>query len=171
MLDQKYIEMINQKYFGFPLWVWIIVSIIIVYSVYQSYKNTTPQSESKQEIKEKFSSGPDQVQDQQLENSQKLNNKPIIKIINFNTTWCGWSLRFQPEWDAFMEYVKNPENNLTHVEAVDAKCDSDNQIIKDMCEEYKVPGYPYVIVEVNGSRIPYECERTKDALVSFVSNM
>ena len=66
-----------------------------------------------------------------------------------------------------MEYVANPANNLTHVQAYDVKCDKDAN--KAMCEEYKVPGYPYVIVEVNGTRKSYEGERTKDALVSYVS--
>lgn len=152
--------MLNQKYFGLPVWVWIVISIIIAYSVYQSSNKTILKSEDKQENK--------------LENTQEIkekfaNNKPIIKIFNFNTTWCGWSLRFQPEWDAFMEYVKNPENNLTHVEAVDIKCDNENN--KKKCEEYSVPGFPYVIVEVNGSRSSYKGERTKDSLISFVSNI
>jgi thiol-disulfide isomerase/thioredoxin len=122
-------------------------------------KKTTKDSvNSPSEIKEKFSDA-----------ETKSSVKPIVKIFNFNTEWCGWSRRFQPEWDAFIEYVKNPANNLKHVQAFDVKCDNDEN--KQMCEEYKVPGYPYVIVEVNGKRRPYEGERTKDALVSYVKSL
>lgn len=148
--------MLNQKYFGLPLWVWIVVIAIVSYSVYQSCEKQPKKPDVKTEIKEKFS-----------DSEPKSSSKPIIKIFNFNTEWCGWSQRFQPEWDAFMGFVANPSNNLTHVQAYDVKCDKKEN--ESMCEEYKVPGYPYVVVEINGSRQSYEGERTKEALVSYVS--
>lgn len=150
--------MFDRKYFGLPLWVWIIVIVVIVYNVYKSCENTSSKTVVNREIKERFSDG-----------EPKTSDKPIIKIFNFNTEWCGWSIRFQPEWDAFTLYVEAPSNNLTHVKAYDVKCDNEKN--KAMCEEYKVPGYPYVIVEVNGKRRPYEGERTKDALVSYVKSL
>ncbi len=148
--------MFNQEYFGLPLWVWFVIVAIIGFSVYQTC-NTTCKPVVKTEVKEKFA------------NETTLPEKPIIKIFNFNTEWCGWSRKFQPEWEAFMTYVKNPENNLTHVQAFDVKCDNEEN--KGICEEYQVPGYPYVIVEVNGARKTYENERTKDALIAYVSGL
>ena len=145
--------MFDQKYFGLPLWVWIVVIAVISYNVYKSCETKYVVDT---EIKEKFSDA-----------APKSSDKPIVKIFNFNTEWCGWSKRFQPEWESFMEHVKIPANNLTHVQAFDVKCDKEEN--KKICEEYKVPGYPYVIVEINGARKSYEGERTKDALVSFVS--
>lgn len=149
--------MLNQEYFGLPLWIWLVVIGIIAYNVYQSCEKCSCNTVVKTPIKEKFADEP------------KSSNKPIVKIFNFNTEWCGWSRRFQPEWDAFMEYVNNPENGLTHVQALDVKCDNDKN--KSLCEEYEVPGYPYVIVEVNGSRKSYEGERSKDALIDFIRNI
>ena len=148
--------MFDQKYFGLPLWVWIVVIVVISYNVYKSCYNSSTKSVVNTEIKEKFS---DAV--------PESSNKPIVKIFNFNTEWCGWSRRFQPEWESFMEHVKIPTNNLAHVQAYDVKCDKEEN--KQVCEEYQVPGYPYVIVEVNGARKSYDGERTKDALISFVS--
>lgn len=150
--------MFDQKYFGLSLWVWIVIIAIIAYSMYQSCELQPTKTVINTEIKEKFSDG-----------ESKSSDKPIVKIFNFNTEWCGWSRRFQPEWDSFMEHVKNPTNNLKHVQAYDIKCDNEEN--KKMCEEYKVPGYPYVIVEVNGTRQSYEGERTKDALISYVSSI
>jgi hypothetical protein len=150
--------MFEEKYFGLPLWVWIIVIVIVGYSVLRSCEKPLIKSENKQEVKEKFA-----------DTVENTNKKPIVKIFNFNTEWCGWSRKFQPEWDAFMAWVKNPDNKMSHVQAFDVKCDNDSN--KSLCEEYKVPGYPYVVIEVNGSRGSYEGERTKEALISFVSNI
>jgi hypothetical protein len=149
--------MLTQEYFGLQIWVWFVVIAVISYSLYQLYKNQLEKLTEKNKNKEKFNNEP------------KSSSKYIIKIFNFNTEWCGWSRKFQPEWVAFMEYVKNPNNNLTHVIAVDVKCDKDEN--KKICEEYHVPGYPYIVVEVNGSRSAYEGERTREALISFVSSI
>jgi len=133
-----------------------ILCLILFFGSILRWYMISVDNKSKSEDKEKFSA----------ENSI-LKTKPIIKIFNFNTEWCGWSKRFQPEWNSFMDYVKNPNNNLTHIQAFDVKCDNENN--KNICEKYRVPGYPYVIIEVNDTRISYEGERTKDALISYVS--
>ena len=88
-----------------------------------------------------------------------------FKVYNFNTSWCGWSKRFQPEWDAFTVACKTSKN----IEAVDVKCDDDNN--KDVCNKYNVPGYPYVIVEVDGDPRPYDGERTSDAIMGYIKTV
>ena len=169
--------MFNQIYLGLPLWVWIIVIAIVTFSVYQTTCNKTTcnknvaKPETTREIKEKFA-------DTQI--PQNLQNKPIVKIFNFNTTWCGWSVKFQPEWDDFAKYVAVPSNVLSHVKAYDIKGDDEfkNKVTGDLQKTngelekaYEVPGYPYIIIEVNGSRISYKGDRTKDALVSFIKTI
>ncbi len=154
--------MLNQNYFGLPLWVWIVVLAVVAYGVYKSSEKPVDKPVVKTEVKEKFS-------DAAPKSAPKSSNRPIIKVFNFNHLECGWSLKFKPEWDSFMTYVANPANNMTHVQAYDVRCDKkENQRI---CNEYNVPGYPYVVIEVNGSRTSYEGERTKDALVAFVSSI
>ncbi len=159
--------MLNQNYFGLPLWVWIIVLAIVAYSVYQSCEKPLKKPVVKTEVKD------DEVDEVKegfaVVARKKPKRKPIIKVFNFNTDWCGWSQKFRPEWDGFMGYVANPANKLTHVKAYDIRCDEDKN--SKMCNEYDVPGYPYVVIEVNGSRTSYEGERTKDALVAYVSSI
>lgn len=164
MLDQKFLEL--------PLWVWIIVIAIVTYSVYQTMcEKTIPKSETKSEIKEKFTV---------TSNSSNSSNKPIVKIFNFNATWCGWSIKFQPEWDEFAKHVVDSKNGLSHVNAYDIKCDDKfktlfnkelNKTNGELSEMYTVPGYPYVIIEVNESRKTYNGDRTADALIAFVSKI
>jgi thiol-disulfide isomerase/thioredoxin len=92
--------------------------------------------------------------------------KSKIKVFNFNTSWCGWSKRLQPEWDKFNEFIKL-DPKLAHIEVYDIKCDDDKN--NSMCESYKVPGYPYIVIEVNGKRTHYNGERTAKGLINEMS--
>jgi thiol-disulfide isomerase/thioredoxin len=123
--------MLNQKCFCLPLWVWLVaIGIAVYYYCYSKPKKTKlqiqPQPKPNEEKKEKF--------------GNVTNSK--LKIFNFNTEWCGWSQRFQPEWDNFTKAVKEDSNLNRKVEVFDIKCDQSSN--ERMCEEYKVPGYPYV---------------------------
>jgi thiol-disulfide isomerase/thioredoxin len=143
--------MLNQKCFCLPLWVWLVAIGIAVYYYCYARPENKPKPKPVEEKKEKF--------------ANVANTK--LKIFNFNTDWCGWSKRFQPEWDKFTQAVKADSKLNNKVEVFDVKCD--NPANQQMCEEYNVPGYPYVIVEKNGNRSPYNGERTAQALISFVS--
>jgi len=161
--------MFEQKYFSLPLWVWIAIIAVVVFSLCNSDtvkstvtnvvmpKLTTTTSKpvlttpTNQPKKERFSEV----------------SKPKIKMFNFNTDWCGWSKRFQPEWDDFSNMVK--QNNLSNVSVYDIKCDNPKN--EAMCEKYQVPGYPYVVVEVDNKRMPYNGERNANALLNFVKSV
>jgi thiol-disulfide isomerase/thioredoxin len=84
-------------------------------------------------------------------------------IYNFNTSWCGYSVRFQPIWDEFTEANKN--NNI---KIVDVKCDkSENE---DLCNKYSVEGFPTVLKVKDNVMIPYKGQRTLEGLQNFVKN-
>ncbi len=153
--------MLDQKYFSLPLWVWLALVIVILISCYNSPNtmkkiiNVSQETVDKKEIKEK---------------TEKFSevSKPKIKMFNFNTEWCGWSKKFQPEWNKFSELVQqNPK--LSHIGVYDIKCD--NPTNESMCEKYQVPGYPYVVVEVNDKPMPYNGQRSAESLLSFVESL
>jgi hypothetical protein len=127
-----------------------ILWIIIVIIGFVLYNNSYP-------IKEEFNE----------------NNKVIIKVFNFNTSWCGWSKKFQSEWDIFTKFII--DNNLTHIHAYDVKCDNNSN--SDICKEYDVPGYPYIVIEkiTNAEsppeRIIYDQKRTADNLLSYIKQL
>lgn len=97
--------------------------------------------------------------------------KPKIKVYNFNTSWCGYSVRFQPEWNNFSDSVKLNNNNidLSNVEAVDIKCD--DPVNKQMCQDFQIAGFPSVVAVVNNKNIPYEGNRTAHDIIEFVSQL
>ena len=101
------------------------------------------------------------------------NEKVIIKVFNFNTSWCGWSKKLQPEWDKFRQLII--DNNLNHIEVYDIKCDNDSN--SQLCKEYNVPGYPYIVIEKmtntnnQSERIIYDQDRTADNLLSYIKQL
>jgi thiol-disulfide isomerase/thioredoxin len=141
--------MLSQKILGLPILVWGIILIGVVYVYMAQNKKSEKFAETESSDK----------------TSDKTNEKTKLKVMNFNTNWCGWSKRFQPEWDKFSEMVKN-DPKLSQVEAVDVKCDKTEN--ESMCEQYQVPGYPYVVIEKDGKQVPYNGERTAEALANIV---
>jgi len=98
----------------------------------------------------------------------KNDKSNLIKVYNFNTSWCGYSVRFQPEWDKFQKEVNNSDN-LLNIHAYDIKCDnSDN---KQMCSDYNVPGFPTIIIEKNDKKINYNGPRNTEAIIETIKNL
>jgi len=97
-----------------------------------------------------------------LENKTSLSK---IKVFNFNTEWCGWSKKFQPEWEIFMQHVKE-DPSLGYVEAYDVKCDNDNN--KMMCKKYNVPGFPYIVIENEDKYLEYDGDRSAHHLLKYI---
>lgn len=129
----------NYKVLNIPGWIWLIIIIYFLYTMYNKCNINT-------NMKENF-------------------NNSKVKVYNFNTEWCGWSKRFQPEWDKFTEL----SNKMTNVTAIDVKCDNEEN--KELCKKFDVPGFPTVIFEVGDKIIPYKKERTATALVEFIKTI
>ena len=107
---------------------------------------------------------PQQVQTQPLNN-----NSAPIKMYNFNTSWCGWSTKFQPEWDNFMSKI-NSDNTLSSIVNVkDIKCDNDDN--KELCNENKIDGFPTVLIDVKGKKTIYNGPRTAEDLMKTVKQI
>jgi len=95
------------------------------------------------------------------DNNENFNNTKI-KVYNFNTTWCGHSLKFQPIWNSFSKSLEDSDNILTY----DVKCD-DNKNEK-LAERYYVEGYPTVIIDYGDKFIKYSGPRTVNGLRSVL---
>jgi thiol-disulfide isomerase/thioredoxin len=97
---------------------------------------------------------------------EKMTEKSI-KIFNFNTSWCGWSQKFQPEWDKFAENAKT-NVKLSNIDVIDIKCDDEKN--KTICEEYNVPGYPYVVINDGNTKTEYKGSRNAESLTNNFLN-
>ena len=88
-------------------------------------------------------------------------DKPTI--INFNTSWCGYSQQFQPIWDSFTEAMSSKDINI-----IDMKCDLHEN--RELCDKYYVRGYPTVSLFHDGNRIDYDGDRTVKDLTQFLND-
>jgi thiol-disulfide isomerase/thioredoxin len=96
------------------------------------------------------------------ENNEDFNNTKI-KIYNFNTSWCGHSLKFQPIWESFVKSLNTTDNIITY----DVKCDNDKN--KKLIDKYYVEGYPTVIIDYGNMFIKYTGPRTVNDLRSTLN--
>ena len=144
---------LNDRIYGLSLWSWILITIVLIFFFVQIfYTNEVTVSEDTDD-KETF------------KNSKKSKN---VKVYNFNTSWCGWSVRFQPEWKKFEETVKN-DMSLDNIQAFDIKCDDPANESK--CKDFEVQGFPTVIIEVDGKRGVYSGPRESDKIVETLKDL
>ena len=62
--------------------------------------------------------------------------------------------------------IYNIEPVNPNIETIDVKCDNpDNE---QMCKDYNVPGFPYVIIEKDNVKTPYEGPRTAEAMLNNI---
>lgn len=147
--------MLNQKFFGLSLTTWIVIIIILIYSIYLTKCDM-----------ENFSANSDIEDNSDFEDNSDVDS--TVKVYNFNTRWCGYSKQFQPTWDAFSK--KN--NGKNDVEILDVKCDDkDDSKAQSLCQNFDVPGYPTVIFQKGEKKINYEGERTVEAMEEFLKKI
>jgi thiol-disulfide isomerase/thioredoxin len=131
---------LDQKYFGLSLLTWIVIGIAIIYLCFCK------------KCQEDFTDS----------------KSDVLKVYNFNTTWCGYSVRFQPIWDKFHKKMKSNKN----IQVLDIKCDNqDDPKVKELCQRYGVEGFPTVIFAKGNKVVQYQDERTVEKLESTALSM
>ena len=132
------------KYYGLSIISWVIIFVlIVVYFLFHTNNNQVL-------VKEEFNS-----------------NDNLIKVYNFNTSWCGYSRAFQPVWDKFSKHLK--QNNIKNIQAIDVKCDGKKN--EEMCNEYQITGFPTIIIEKDNERHTYNDERTVEKLLENIKKL
>jgi hypothetical protein len=159
---------LSDKIYGLSLLSWLFIIIILAFLIWRFFLSDNKKSN----IPEGAIEGGDE--DYESVSSANSTAEPFvdtdnkIKVYNFNTSWCGWSVKFQSEWDKFSDAVKS-DSNLNNVDAFDVKCDKpENEAV---CKEFEVEGFPTVIIEAGGRRGLYKGPRTSMDLVSTLKDI
>jgi thiol-disulfide isomerase/thioredoxin len=153
---------LEDKFYGLSIRSWLIISILVLmfYLFVFTGESTPVSSSNSNPVEEK-------LQKEKFSNSENKKSN-LVKVYNFNTSWCGYSVRFQPEWEKFQKEVK-ARNDLSNVKAYDIKCDNADN--KQMCADYEVPGFPTVIIEKDGQKIDYNGPRTAESIIETLKNL
>jgi len=89
---------------------------------------------------------------------KSTSTKGKVKVMNFNTSWCKYSVMFATEWAKFQEMTKD----LSNVETIDVKCDDPKN--EKICDNYQVPGFPTILFEYDNNLEEYGGERSAEAV-------
>jgi len=154
---------LNNRVYGLPIYSWLLIALVVVVFVIITFSNSSTESKGSSVSSNSVASESTESTEHFETNEPKNCDK--VKVYNFNTSWCGWSVRFQPEWQKFENELKS-KGDLSHVEAHDVKCD--NPANDFLCKEFEVAGFPTVVIETNGKRGIYKGPRDSKNLIETV---
>lgn len=89
-------------------------------------------------------------------------SKGKSSCVLYYAMWCGYSRSFLPEWEKFEKYAAS---SLPNIETKRVRCEDG---LEAECNQKGVRGYPTIIMyRADGSEIPFDDDRTVEALVNF----
>lgn len=86
-----------------------------------------------------------------------------VTVTNYNTTWCGYSNMFRPNWEEVSRTFGD-----SSVKFVDMKCDKGDAEAKE-CQAVGILGFPTVLLtKPNGTFVEYQGNRTPEDLKDWI---
>lgn len=143
-----------QKYLPYTIIIITIITISIILVYYFTKNNETSIEESYSDTFTKTTDESNTMKADQVDQ----------ELILYYAEWCGHSRAFLDEWDKFTLYAKN---NIPTLKVTKMKCEGETE---QVCSQRGVQGYPTVILYKNNNEIPFNDDRTADALISFIKS-
>jgi protein disulfide-isomerase-like protein len=130
-----------------PKLLFLLLVLLILYFIYTTY------------LKEGFTSDLDPANlDTEIQTGKKL--------VLFYADWCGHCKKLKPTWEEASEEL----NTKTETKMLKINCSKqDDEQLNDIMSQYKVKGYPTIIIFDDGKATPYEGERTVEAFKEALS--
>lgn len=87
-----------------------------------------------------------------------------VALVAFTTTWCGHSIKFQPEFSEAADELKIEEPTMT---LINVDCDKSGHV----CQKFGIRTVPTVFLFKNGTLDQkYEGNRTASAIVTYLQS-
>ena len=162
-------SLLEQKVYGLSVLSWIIIAgLVVLFLVY--IQKSDDQKETFGTVVGGCQRPPkreDKKEDKKVTFSPDTKDSVDNKVYNFNTSWCGYSVRFQPEWNNVMKRI-NQDKEMSNAKAYDVKCDQEEN--EELCAKYGIEGFPTVVLEKGNRRTMYNGPRTADAIIEQFKN-
>jgi thioredoxin-like negative regulator of GroEL len=128
---------------------YIVIVIVILYLIYQY--NTKKEKMTTEDVNTLSNQVQNQVETQ--------TNQPTFGV--YYTEWCGYSQQF-------LDQLKNGtgasiQKAGAKIELID--CEKD----KEMCAKYNVQGFPTLLLHTSKGVVPYNGNRSGDAIAEFIT--
>ena len=143
-----------------------IIILIIALMIYWYTTKTTLENLSSHSSQKENMTTEEVILNQPPKEKKDINNKKI-KVMNFNTSWCKYSVMFAPEWAKLQTMVEDLNN--PKIEVLDIKCDNPNN--EAICDKYQVPGFPTVVFETDNNLEEYRGERSAEAIFNKIKTL
>lgn len=161
-------SILETKFYGLSIFTWImIIGLILYFYFFIHLQDSSIATVSKEASKDASKDASKESSNQETIKKENFAEvKEPVKVYNFNTEWCGYSIRFQPEWKKFMTRV-NTNKEIANSVAYDVRCDKEEN--EKICSDYQIEGFPTVIFEKGNNRKVYQGQRSADALIEALS--
>jgi thiol-disulfide isomerase/thioredoxin len=135
-------------------WIIIIVFSILLFTVfYFIYK---------QKITNKNEGSTEEIVD---------NENKTVEMMLFFTTWCPHCKSCKPDWEKLKETYENRLINGYKVEFIDVDCTNETTKTVKLMDEYKVEGYPTIILVKDGKTINFDAKPSFETLDQFLNTV
>ena len=92
---------------------------------------------------------------------KQMGGQKYPELITFTAKWCGHCTKFQP---VIEELQANSKKLNIKVTSYDSEKD------KLMIDEYKIQGFPTIMLNHNNKLIEYNGRRDKESIVNFINS-
>jgi len=92
-----------------------------------------------------------------------------VELIIFTAQWCPICTTAKPEWKQVVDEYQDKTINGRTVIFTEVDCTTETPDVEKMINQYKVEGFPTVILLKDGQVINYDAKVTKVTLVQFLN--
>jgi thiol-disulfide isomerase/thioredoxin len=92
-----------------------------------------------------------------------------VELIIFTAQWCPICTSAKPEWSQVVAEYQDKTINGRTVIFTEVDCTTETPDVEKMINQYKVEGFPTVILLKDGQVINYDAKVTKATLVQFLN--
>ena len=90
----------------------------------------------------------------------QIGGKKKPKLITFTAKWCGHCQRFQPILNELQNDKKLKVDFINY----------DSELDKNIINEYKIQGYPTIMLNYKNKLIEYNGNRDKNSIINFINS-
>jgi thiol-disulfide isomerase/thioredoxin len=98
-------------------------------------------------------------------------NQKNVQLMLFSTNWCPHCKSMKPSWETIKNKYENKLINGYLVEFIDVDCTQDSPQTSKLMDEYKVEGYPTIILVKDSQPINFDAKPTEETLNQFLNSV
>lgn len=146
---------------------WVKITIIIIfvcllflfaYYIYRQYSD-----------KNKYT--PNKINTLSNDKENMQGNGKTVELMLFYTTWCPHCRSCKPSWDEIKEKYTGRLINGYNVEFVEIDCTNENSKTEKLMNDYKVEGYPTIILVKDEQPINFDAQPSVETLDQFLNSV